>query len=191
MHIETTIQYIMASVGWNEPINMPGVSPISDENKAAISGRLFQSYHATCTSENVYKIIGDEPLSNEELNATLLGFKRQGALETLQLIFDNSPQYNPSEDYAGTVVKYIGVIQKVYGLTVSAMVLQNMLTSKRVNDTERATRYGLLKTELEGVKNETGITVSRGVIAKQATAVLKAQEIIFPEDILIIGESVW
>jgi len=191
MHSETTIQYVMGSVGWNEPINMPGIGAISDLNKASSTGRLFNGFHALVTSEDVYKTVGDDPLNNDQLNAVLLGFKKQGALEALTLIFNNSPQYNPLEDYAGTVVKYIGVIHRVYGYVVAAMAMQSMLTSKRINDVERKTRYGLLKTELEGVKNEKGVTVSRGLISRQAYAVSEAQKIIFPNDVLIIGENVW
>lgn len=181
----------MSCVGWNDPINMPIDGAISDENKESLTGRLFKDFHQLTLSEDIYKTGGDDVLTIEQLNTLLLGFKKAGALETLTLIFNNSPRYDPLQDYEGTVVKYQGVISQVYGLVVCKLALQMMATSKRVNDTERKTKYGLLKTELEGVRNEQGIIVSRGVIGNLANAVFKAQEIIFPQPIEIIAENLW
>lgn len=189
MFQEATKQLLIDAIGWKQPISAGLV--ISEENLRSDTGRVFSAFHPLVTVENVNDTAGDDAITISQLNSELYGFKKQAASKTLSQIFSNSPQYDPFRDYGGEVVKYLDVIVEAYGFNVAAMTMQMMLTSKRVNDTERKTKYGFIKTELEGIKDEYGRTVSRGILSRLTGAVIDAQKIIFPQSIEIYGDPEW
>lgn len=183
MFTETTITYLRDCIGWDTP---EGSSIVVDPlNKLSTSGLVFKSFHSLVRVENVHETTSIINPTDQQLNNILLEFKTQGALKALNRIFDNSTSYNPVEDYHATIVKYRGVIIEVVGLAVCAMVLQSMLTSKRINETERAAKYSMLKVEIEGFRNDQGIQVSRGVLSLLDSAIRAAKDAIFPSNIEI------
>jgi len=184
MFTPATIQFVTDLVGWDTPDAAAGFT-LNEENLTSTSGRIFESYHALVTAANVYETMDIINASNEQINDELLKYKKQGALEALQAVFDNSPGYDPDRDYAVEVEKYKGLLQAVMGYSVAAMVLRMMINSKRINETERKSKYSLLKVELEGFRDGNGILQSRGVLSMLNEAIRKAQQIIFPDNVEI------
>lgn len=168
----------------------PGIT-VSPANLLTSTGRIFSAFHPIVTVENINETAGEDVLTNDQLNTVLAEFKRQGALDTLSKIFDAHVLYEPLKDYAVEVEQYAGVIVEVYGLTVAKMAMQMMLSSKRVNHTERNAKYSLLKVELEGFRDQNGILISRGVNSLLKAAIIDAQNIIFPQKPSIYGNPEW
>lgn len=189
MFDETTIQSLIDSIGWDDPLGTSLV--ITTENLKSTTGRLFNSFHPLVTVENVNDTAGLKPIDIDQLNTELYGFKKQAALQTLNKVFNSSPQFNPALDYGGDVVKYNGLLSDVYGLACSAMVIQMMLTSMRINEIERRTKYGVLKVELDGFRNDQGVLISKGLKAMLNEATINARKIIFPETIDMYGDNLW
>lgn len=189
MFTPTTVKYVTDLVGWDSPADASIV--VDPTNLESTSGRIFNSFHALVIAENVKETTKKINPSNVELNEVLFEFKTQGALETLNKIFDNSEDYNPDLDYQKTIERYRGLIVEVMGLAVAKIVLNSMMHSQRINNTERQAKYSMLKVEVEGFRTNEGTLISKGVLARFEDAVCNAKRIIFPFRVEIYGDDEW
>lgn len=181
MFTEETIEYVEKLVGWDKPV---GVSlDIEEENIETLTGRIFKSFHHLSTTQNVIDTSLPINPTDPQWNQTLKDFKKQGALEILNKIFDNSKDYDTSKDYHDTIEKYKGLIAEAYGRSVVVLVLRMMLHTTRINATERQAKFGMVQAELEGYRDEYGRLLTDGAISKLEKAINNAKRIIFPETI--------
>ena len=51
--------------------------------------------------------------------------------------------------------------------------------------------FQTLKVELEGARNDNGHFIAKGIVYKKERAIQKAQRIIFPDPVVVIGDSIW
>ena len=175
-----TIQFLSDLVGWNTPDVSTGIV-VTDDNLKSTSGRIFKSFHALVSAENVKDTMPIISPSNDQLNTYLLECKKQGALDAIHRIFYQSEYYITTFDYSLIVEQYSGVIAKVVGYATAAYVMDMMINSTRVNHTERIAKYQTLKIELNGLKDGNGIVQQAGVLNFLYYATLDAQNIIFPQ----------
>lgn len=193
MYTESSKILISKRVGWGNPINSLFPVDIHEENKIATSGRFVNSFHQIANIENLYYTINEGLTTETKFNEELISVRFQSAIEVLNKILDQHHCYDFSKDYDLIIEKYQSLFDEPLGYLLAIKCIEVYLSSNRSNYIERNTKlsFEMLKIELEGIQNEKGITISKGLNSKFYSSIKRAQNIIFPEPILIIGDKVW
>lgn len=193
MYSESSKILISQRVGWNFPTDSLFPIDIDPENRIATSGRLVNSFHQLATVDNVFHTINETLTTETIFNQELKSIRFQAAVEVMNRILDQHPCYDYNKDYDTTIEKYKSLFDEPLGNLLAIKCLELFVSSGRSNSVERNSKlsYQLLKVELEGVKNEQGFLVSQGLNMKFYSSIKKAQKILFPEPILIIGGNEW
>lgn len=193
MYTESSKILISKRVGWGNPIDSLFPVDIHEENKIATSGRLVNSFHQIANIENLYYTINEGLTTETKFNEELRSIRFQSAIEVLNKILDQHHCYDFSKDYDPIIEKYQSLFDEPLGYLLAIKCIELYLSSNRSNYIERNVKlsFEMLKIELDGIQNEKGITVSKGLNSKFYSSIKRAQNIIFPEPILIIGDKVW
>src|SRR5690606_14924472 len=151
------------------------------------------SFHQLATVDNIYHTINEILTTEIKFNQELKSIRFQAAVEVMNRILDQHTCYDYDKDYEKKIEKYQSLFDEPLGNLLAIKCLELFVSSNRSNSVERNSKlaYQLLKVELEGVKNESGITVSHGLNSKFYSSIKRAQKILFPEPILIIGGNEW
>lgn len=193
MYTDCSKILISKRVGWDFPTDSLFPIDINEENRTATSGRLVNSFHQLATVDNLYHTINEVLTSENRFNEELKSMRLQAAIEVLNRTLDQHHCYDYSKDYDQKIEKYQSLFDEPLGNLLAIKCLELFIGSNRSNTVERNSKlaYQLLKVELEGVKNESGITISHGLNSKFYSSIKRAQKILFPEPILIIGGNEW
>jgi len=193
MYTDSSKIQISKRVGWDSPSDSFFPIEISEENKTATSGRYINSFHQLACVENLFYTISENKTSQQRFNAELESIRLQSSIEVLNKILDQHPCYVFDKDYDEIINKHQSLFDDPLGYLMAIKVLEIFISSNRSNEIERNSKlsYQMLKIELEGVKNENGITVSQGIQSKLYNSIKRAQKIIFPQPVLIIGGNEW
>ena len=193
MYSESSKILISKRVGWDNPANSLISVSIDSENLIATSGRRVNSFHQLANVLNLFHTVDEKFTDNTEFNNLLKEIRLQAAIEVMNKILDQHHCYDFEFDYDKKLVKYQSLFDEPLGYLMAIKCIETYLSSNRSNYIERNTKLGfeMLKIELEGVKNEQGITISQGLNSKFYSSIKKAQNKIFPEPIQIIGGAEW
>ena len=193
MYSESSKIVISKRVGWNYPVGSLFPIELSEENRIATSGRYVNSFHQLASIENLHATISENLTSETRFNEQLNSMRLQTTSEVLNKILDQHSCYDFDKDYDEIIEKYQSLFDEPLGYLLAIKCMEIFVSSNRSNAIERNSKlsYQLLKIELEGVKNESGITISHGLSAKFHSAIRKAQKKLFPEQIVIIGGNEW
>lgn len=183
---------------WAPPIP-PTSKILTTENATSTSGRLFTSFHALCTVENVEGTMPisnaasglDELVSNEQLNAKLSEIRTQAAIKVLNRVFTNNPlaQYrynglgyrvdNSGYDWSVSITTRIANLDDCFGYQVAYDVMQMMLTTQRLNGRERSiAQAGEISAQMQGYRRGDNVFVD-GVLQKLEDAYATAIGLFF------------
>lgn len=193
MYSESSKIVISKRVGWNYPVGSLFPIDLTEENRTATSGRYVNSFHQLASIENLHATISENLTSETRFNEQLNSMRLQATSEVLNKILDQHSCYDFDKDYDAIIEKYQSLFDEPLGYLLAIKCMEIFVSSNRSNAIERNSKlsYQLLKVELEGVKNESGITISHGLNAKFHSAIRKAQKKLFPERIVIIGGNEW
>lgn len=193
MYSEEIISALYSRIGFSKILKTDVAFTVTEVNTTSNSGRSVQSFHKLCTIENIYSTISEISLDNDNFNIFLETIRKESVLEAINNIIDMHTLNKDEFDYSDTISKKIKIFDDAIGYTMAVKILELFITSTRSNATERSTAlsFQALKLELEGTKNDNGHFIAKGIIAKKELAIKKAQKIIFPDPILIIGGNDW
>ena len=193
MYTPESIAVLVDRIGWRQCIDTSLPITVDEENLIATSGRDVASFHSLATVENLHSAIVEVNMDSVTFNERLASFRKQAVLEVVTSILDHSELYEFDFDYSELIIKKAAIFDNAIGYTIAAKALELFITTSRKNLTERnaSLSFQILKVELEGAKNDRGHFIAKGIVYKKEMAIQKAQEIIFPNPILIIGDSQW
>lgn len=193
MYSESSKILISKRVGWDNPANSLNSVTIDTENLIATSGRRVNSFHQLANVLNLFHTVDEKFTDSTEFNNLLKEIRLQAAIEVMNKILDQHHCYDFEFDYDKKLEKYQSLFDEPLGYLLAIKCIETYISSNRSNYIERNAKlaFEMLKIELEGIKNEQGITISQGLNMKFYTSIKKAQKILFPEPIQIIGGKEW
>src|SRR5690606_12022586 len=193
MYTESSKILISKRVGWDSPTGSLFPITIDEENLIATSGRRVNSFHQLANVVNLYYTVDESFTIESDFNSLLKEIRLQAAIEVMNKILDQHHCYDFDFDYDKKLEKYQSLFDEPLGYLIAIKCIETYISSSRSNYIERNAKlaFEMLKIELEGVKNEQGITISQGLNSKFYASIKKAQKKIFPEPIQIIGGNEW
>lgn len=193
MYTEESIAILINRIGWEKAFNSDVLITVNTSNQTATSGRKVNSFHQLASVENIYSAVSEVNMEEVKFNEFLSSVRQQSVREIATAILDQSHLYNDAIDYSNVIVEKSKLFDDAIGYCIAIKVLELFISTGRKNLTERnaALNFQTLKVELEGARNDNGHFIAKGIVYKKERAIQKAQRIIFPDPILIIGGSEW
>lgn len=190
---EQVISLLNQRIGWSEALVEDFPFEISDTNLESTSGKTFQSFHQLITVENLLNVGLPESATEEIFNDTLTKIKEQAVLTVLHDAVEESTSYDPAVDYTDMLTKNAALFDKAIGYAGVVSSLELMMTSNRINTEERNLKLSAasLKLELEGYRNDAGVTVAKGIRYRYDKAILKIKSKLFPEGPTVNSDKIW
>jgi len=192
MYSQEAIEALTNRIGWSElSSGLPFV--LSDHNKTAESGKMFNWYHSLVLIDNVYAAVPEVEMPETEFNSYLSDVRKQSVLTVLTSILDTHVDYDPANDYSDVLIQRPALFDDCIGYSVAIKMIELFISTTRSNFNERSAKmsYQALKVELEGAKNDNGHFVAKGIIYKLEQSIRKAQKVIFPYKIVVNAPAVW
>lgn len=193
MYSEQSISTIANRIGWGKPQVDGFTIELSEAIENGTSKRNFQSFHQLVTVENVLAAVPDPAISDEDFNSKLTEIRDNAARAVLNLIIDLNPNSILDKDYSDVIIANPALFDDAVGYKVAMSVLELLISSERLNTTGRSAQMAIsaLKVEIEGWKNETGITVANGLGQKLNKAVAMASKRLFPVNPTVKNGKSW
>ena len=191
MYTEQSISTLIDRIGWEKPLISDFAIIIADEVQLATSGRKVNSFHQLASVENIYSAVPELNMEQVKFNEFLSSIREQSVREVVTAVLDQHHLYDETIDYSNTISEKIRLFDDAIGYCIAIKVLELFISTSRKNLTERnaALTFQTLKVELEGAKNDNGHFIAKGIVYKKERAIQKAQRIIFPDPIVIIGSG--
>lgn len=182
-------------IGW-APIVPPYPASVSTANAESTSGRTVAAFHRLATAENVLAHIPNWRAgeSDTALQASLADLRAQAVRKVLAAVFDNNvnARYRTDragnrtdisgKDYSEFIATHSSAFDDAIGYQIAADTIEYLIASPRINPVERASELSMLelRLELDGVRDETGNVLSKGVYRLLGAALGKLQALFFP-----------
>jgi hypothetical protein len=193
MYSEQSIKAVSNRIGWGKP-QVDGFAIILDEAiENGTSKRNFQSFHQLVTVENVLAAVPDAAISDADFNTKLSEIRENAAIAVLNLIINLNPNSILDSDYSEIIIANPALFEDALGYKVAISVLELFISTERLNTTERSAQMAIssLKLEIEGWKNESGITVANGLGQKLNKAITMASHKLFPITATVQSGKSW
>ena len=193
MYNEQSIASLVTRIGWEKPLDTAFAITIDEEVLTANSERKVNSFHQLVTVENVYAAVPEIEMEVADFNDFLSSLRKQSVLEVLTAIFDKNEQYIETVDYSELILARPRLFDDAIGYCIAIKALELFISSSRNNLLELNAKLSFqnLKIELEGVRNDGGFFVAKGIIYKMERAIQKAQNILFPKNATVQNGKAW
>lgn len=193
MYSEESILKLSERIGWEQTLNSDLGIEVDSDNVKADAGRKVNSFHQLATVENIYSAVSETMLSEIDFNKYLKSLRVQCVREILTAIIDQNVLSEEIVDYSSVIDSKPRIFDDAIGYSIAIKCLELFVSSARKNLAERNAKLSFqnLKMELEGVRNENGHLVAKGLIMRKEYAIRQAQRILFPQKIIIDGTPNW
>jgi hypothetical protein len=193
MYTEQSISTLIDRIGWEKSLNSDVAITINLVNSTATSGRKVNAFHSLASVENIYSAVPEVNMEELKFNDFLSSIREQSVREVATAILDQHHLYDETVDYSNTIIEKARLLDDAIGYCIAIKILEMFISTGRKNLTERnaALTFQTLKVELEGARNDNGYFIAKGIVYKKEIAIQKAQRIIFPDPVLIIGGNEW
>jgi hypothetical protein len=193
MYTEQSITTLIDRIGWEKSLNSDVAITIDSVNSTATSGRKVNTFHQLASVENIYSAVSEVNMEELKFNDFLSSIREQSVREVATAILDQHHLYDETVDYSNTIIEKARLFDDAIGYCIAIKILEMFISTGRKNLTERnaALTFQTLKVELEGARNDNGHFIAKGIVYKKERAIQKAQRIIFPDPVLIIGGNEW
>jgi hypothetical protein len=193
MYTEQSITTLIDRIGWEKSLNSDVAITIDSVNSTATSGRKVNTFHQLASVENIYSAVPEVNMEELKFNDFLSSIREQSVREVATAILDQHHLYDETVDYSNTIIEKARLFDDAIGYCIAIKILEMFISTGRKNLTERnaALTFQTLKVELEGARNDNGHFIAKGIVYKKERAIQKAQRIIFPDPVLIIGGNEW
>jgi hypothetical protein len=191
MYSEVSLSTLINRIGWERPLNSDFAIVINQNNQAATSGRKVNTFHALATVENIYSAVPDVNMDELKFNEFLSSIVAPSVIEVVTAILDGHHLYDDTIDYSNVIIEKARLFDDAIGYGIAIKCLELFISSSRSNLIERNAKlsFQTLKVELEGARNDNGHFIAKGIVYKKERAIQKAQRIIFPDPVLVIGSG--
>lgn len=193
MYSEQSIETISNRIGWGKPQLDGFAITLSEANENGTSKRNFQSFHQLVTVDNVLAAVPNNAISYEDFNAKLFEIRDNAARAILTMIIDLNPNSILETDYSDIIINNPVLFDDAIGYKVAISVLELFVSTERENFSARSSQLSIssLKLEIEGWKNESGITVANGLGQKLNKAIEMAANKLFPLNAIVQNGKSW
>lgn len=193
MYSDISIETLETRIGWEKSLDTDFAIELNGEVLTADSGRKVNSFHQLVTVDNVYAAVSKIDMEAVEFNGFLSSVRKQSVQEVLTLIFDQHTSYDDAVDYSNLIISKPRLFDDAIGYSIAIKMLELFISSTRSNFSERNSKLSFqnLKLELEGVRNDGGFYVSKGIEYKFRTAITKAHKVIFPFKVIVNNGNAW
>lgn len=193
MYSELSIATLKSRIGWEKPLDTAFAIEIDQEVLSASSDRKVNSFHQLATLENLYAAVQQVEMEAEYFNGFLSSLREQCVKEVMTAILDQNELYDNLVDYSSIIISRASLFDDAIGYCIAIKALELFISSSRSNFLERNAKLSFqsLKIELEGVRNDGGFFVAKGINYKMERAIQKAQKILFSNPIIIDGTPQW
>lgn len=203
---QTTIDLLAKRVDW-APVILPSSILYAPFDDPPPSGRFFKDFNQLVIIENVYATVPNASISQNDFGIYMESLKVENVLDILSIIFDTEERANyrtclygnridiSNIDYSSTLQTKAGLLDNLLGLGMAIKCCDLFLASSRANGDKRSAvfSFNTLMTDLHGLKDENGKTISQGLYAKFSIEKQKVLNILFPvlNPKYVIGRCVW
>ena len=193
MYSDISIETLETRIGWEKSLDTDFAIELDKEVLTADSERKVNSFHQLVTVDNVYAAVSKIDMGAVEFNGFLSSVRRQSVEEVLTLMFDQNASYDEDIDYSNLIISKPRLFDDAIGYSIAIKMLELFISSSRSNLLERNSKLSFqnLKLELEGVRNDKGFYVAKGIEYKFRTAITKAQKVIFPLEVIVTSGKIW
>lgn len=187
----TTIQTLEGRIGFGSDAEI-GIT-VLPAHVTGTSERSVPYFHKLATLENLYNCIPKIDMIKNDFDSLLAQYKKDAVRSALTSVMHQSKYYKEEVDYSATIIEKIHLFDEVIGYNLAVTIIEQLVSSPRINDTERNANqtYEKLKIELEGVKNASGYIAAQGIQRKLRYSARKARRIIFPKRFVVNSKKVW
>ena len=193
MYSELSISALIGRIGWEQPLDSGFGLTINEEVLSATSGRKVNSFHQLATVENVYAAVPEIDMEVVKFDDFLSSVRKQSVMEVLTAVFDQHTSYDEVVDYSEIIITRPRLFDDAIGYCIAIKMLELFISSNRKNLAERNAKltFQSLKLDLEGVRNEGGFYVAKGIKYELKSAITKAQKVIFPLEAIVKNGKSW
>jgi hypothetical protein len=193
MYNEQSIASLITRIGWEKPLETDFAIELDEEVLTADSERKVNTFHQLVTVENVYAAVPEIEMGAEEFNGFLSSIRKQSVLEVLTAIFDKNEQYIETVDYSELILARPKLFDDAIGYSIAIKMLELFVSSGRINLAERNAKLSFqnLKLELNGIKNDNGVFVAKGLEYHFNKSIKDAQKILFPKNATVQNGKPW
>lgn len=184
MFTENSIELLTNRIKWRKPLGGKYATILISEITARDIDKAFQDVHKLVTIENIHDTQENVNITNEQFNELLKRMQRIAINRVLEDVFTNNERADFKKIYDVVITERASVFDKSIKLALGVQVLEQLITTTRLNINERLKKqsYSKLKVELEGAKNESGRTVSVGLNYRYQKSIQDVIDILFPKD---------
>lgn len=193
MYSELSIATLIDRVGFEKPMDSAFAYMIDAGVLLANSGRKVNSFHQLATIENIYAAVQLVDMEADDFNGFLSSFREQSVKQVVTAILDQNALYDEAFDYSDLILSRTALFDDAIGYCIAIKALELFVSSSRSNILERNAKLSFqsLKIELEGVRNDGGFFVAKGIKYEFNNAITKAQKVIFPLKVIVKKGNPW
>ena len=193
MYSELSIASLVTRIGWEKPLDTAFAIEIDEEVLSADSERKVNSFHQLVTVENVYAAVPEIDMEVVSFNDFLSSIRKQSVMEVLTAVFDQHTSYDEVVDYSQIIISRPRLFDDAIGYCIAIKMLELFISSGRKNLADRNAKLSFqsLKLDLEGVRNDGGFYVAKGIKYELKAAITKAQKVIFPLEAIVKNGNSW
>lgn len=193
MYSELSIASLVTRIGWEKPLDTAFAIEIDEEVLSADSERKVNSFHQLVTVENVYAAVPEIDMEVVSFNGFLSSIRKQSVMEVLTAVFDQHTSYDEVVDYSQIIISRPRLFDDAIGYCIAIKMLELFISSGRKNLADRNAKLSFqsLKLDLEGVRNDGGFYVAKGIKYELKSAITKAQKVIFPLEAIVKNGNSW
>jgi hypothetical protein len=193
MYSELSIASLVTRIGWEKPLDTAFAIEIDEEVLSADSERKVNSFHQLVTIENVYAAVPEIDMEVVSFNDFLSSVIKQSVMEVLTAVFDQHTSYDEVVDYSQIIISRPRLFDDAIGYCIAIKMLELFISSGRKNLSDRNAKLSFqsLKLDLEGVRNDGGFYVAKGIKYELKSAITKAQKVIFPLEAIVKNGNSW
>lgn len=191
MYDAATIALLEARIGFGSDA---GIS--IDVDDALLSGttdRTYFYFHKLVNIPNLYATTDEVNLPVADFEIFLQQLVTDSVKASLVAVMDQSVRNVPGDDYSLLIEQNANVFDEVVGYNLATSALEQMVSTTRVNDSQRNANatYTKLKVELNGLTDDNGHFKAQGINSKYKSAIRKARRVMFPRLPEIKSKKIW
>lgn len=163
-------------------------------HRVGSTGRVFSGFHKLVTLDNLFDTVDLSQTEEPKFNALLNQMKVDAVAAAVVEVLDHNKEYLDDFDYSNILSTKANLFDEVIGYKVAIASLELIVTSMRINDSERmaSAKYDKLKIELEGITDDKGRVIAKGIKSRESRAIRIATNIIFPQTLKVKDSTnVW
>lgn len=188
---QETIDLLNTRVGFG--YSDPNLVVIEDAVAIGSGVKNLGWYNRLCTTTNLYKTYEVINAEAEEFNSFLVRLREEATAAVLSDVFDKNLSYVLDKDYSLDIEKRVRLFDDALGYALANTCLENMVSSERINKTDRNVdlKYDKLKVEIEGLTDKEGNKIATGVRSKYRNAIVDIVNIFFPDPLTVTDAKFW